>query len=58
MRSGGSRTGPLSARDLQALGLRDLASKLSTQADREVNFMIYDSVATAASRSPSVVLPK
>jgi hypothetical protein len=58
LRSGGTRTGPLSARDLQALGLKDLASKLSSQAGREVNFMIYDSAATASSRAPSVALPK
>ncbi|MCD7081648.1 hypothetical protein LRQ11_23715 [Pseudomonas sp. MAFF 311095] len=58
LRSGGSRTGPLSARDLQTLGLKDLSSKLSAQSGREVNFMIYESAATAASRAPSVVLPK
>ncbi|SEK72732.1 filamentous hemagglutinin [Atopomonas hussainii] len=58
LRSGGTRTGPLSARDLQALGLKDLASQLSARAGREVNFMIYDSAATAAGRAPSVVLPK
>ncbi|PQO97102.1 hypothetical protein C5612_29440 [Pseudomonas frederiksbergensis] len=58
VRSGGTRTGPLSARDLKALGLQDLASKLSSQAGREVNFMIYDSSAAATSRAPSVVLPK
>lgn len=58
LRSGGTRTGPLSGRDLQALGLKDLARKLSAQAGREVNFMIYDSAATAASRAPSLVLPK
>ncbi|WP_256381483.1 two-partner secretion domain-containing protein [Pseudomonas veronii] len=58
LRSGGTRTGPLSARDLQALGLKDFSSKMSAQAGREVNFMIYDSAATAASRAPSAVLPK
>ncbi|RPS36675.1 hypothetical protein IPC1008_27520 [Pseudomonas aeruginosa] len=58
LRSGGTRTGPLSGRDLQALGLKDLARKLSAQAGCEVNFMIYDSAATAASRAPSLVLPK
>jgi filamentous hemagglutinin len=58
LRSGGSRTGPLSARDLQTLGLKDLSSKLSAQSGREVNFMIYESAATAASLAPSVVLPK
>ncbi len=31
LRSGGTRTGPLSARDLQALGLKDLSSKMSAQ---------------------------
>lgn len=58
LRSCGTRTGPLSARDSRALGLKDLSSKLSVQAEREVNFMIYDSAATAASRAPSAVLPK
>jgi filamentous hemagglutinin len=58
LRSGGTRTGPLSARDLQALGLKDLASQLSSRAGREVNFMIYDSAATATGRAPSVALPK
>ncbi|TBU94778.1 hypothetical protein DNJ95_11180 [Stutzerimonas kirkiae] len=58
LRSGGARTGPLSARDLQALGLKDLASQLSSRAGREVNFMIYDSAATATGRAPSVALPK
>jgi len=58
LRSGGTCTGPLSARDLQALGLRDLASNLSSQAGREVNFMIYESSAAATSRAPSIVMPK
>lgn len=57
LRSGGTRTGPLSARDLRALGLRDLASQMGQQAGREVNFMIYNNPATAAQRAPSVVLP-
>lgn len=54
----GTRTGSLSARDLQALGLKDLSIKLSAQAGREVDFMIYESAATASSRAPGVVLPK
>lgn len=58
LRSGGTRTGPLSERDLQVLGLDSLASKLSAQAGRDVNFMIYDSAATATGRAPSLVLPK
>lgn len=43
---------------VQALGLKDLSTKLSAQAGHEVNFMIYDSAAIAASRAPSAVLPK
>ena len=58
LRSSGTRTGPLSARDLQALGLGDLAKELGGQAGREVNFMIYGSSTAATSRAPSIVLPK
>ncbi|WP_405048052.1 hemagglutinin repeat-containing protein [Rhizobium miluonense] len=58
LRSSGTRTGPLSARDLKALGLSDLAKELGGQAGREVNFMIYGSPTVATSRAPSIVLPK
>ncbi|WP_397458672.1 hypothetical protein AB3464_00500 [Pseudomonas asplenii] len=58
LRSGGRRTGPLAARDLKRLGLNGLADRLSRQAGREVNFMIFGSVALATSRAPSVILPK
>ncbi len=58
LRSGGTRTGPLTARDLQVLGLRDLANQMSKQAGREVNFMIYENVPAATNRSASMVLPK
>ena len=57
LRSGGTRTGPLTARDLRALGLRDLSIQMEQQVGREVNFMIYDNPATAAERAPSVTLP-
>lgn len=57
VRSGGTRTGPLSARDLEALGLTKFASEISTQAGREVNFMIYQSPAAAVQRAPSISLP-
>ena len=40
------------------LGLDSLASKLSAQAGRDVNFMIYGSATTATGRAPSLVLPK
>uniref|UniRef100_A0A0N5A100 DUF637 domain-containing protein n=1 Tax=Parastrongyloides trichosuri TaxID=131310 RepID=A0A0N5A100_PARTI len=58
LRSGGARTGPLSMRDLKALGLNDLASQLTKQAGRDVNFMIYGSTSSATSRAPSLILPK
>ena len=59
LRSGGTRTGPLTAAELEKLGLKDLAQQLSKQAGgREVNFMIFDTVETATGRSPSIVVPK
>ncbi|AKZ65475.1 hypothetical protein F506_17865 [Herbaspirillum hiltneri N3] len=57
LRSGGTRTGPLSAADLKSLGLQDLANQMSQQAGRDVNFMIYNSTASATQRAPSIVLP-
>lgn len=57
LRSGGTRTGPLSARDLRVLGLRDLSSQMGQQVGRQVNFMIYNDPATAIQRAPSVILP-
>ncbi|WP_283444226.1 hypothetical protein [Noviherbaspirillum suwonense] len=57
LRSGGTRTGPLSARDLRVLGLRDLSSQMGQQVGREVNFMIYNNSATAAQKAPSLTLP-
>ncbi|MDR6891032.1 MULTISPECIES: DUF637 domain-containing protein, partial [Variovorax] len=57
IRSGGTRTGPLSARDLQALGLSDMAAQLRHQTGREVNFMIYQNPASAVQRAPSIILP-
>lgn len=57
LRSGGTRTGPLTARDLRALGLRDLSNQMGRQVDREVNFMIYKDTATAIQKAPSVIFP-
>ncbi len=57
LRSDGIRTGPLTARDLRVLGLRDLSSQMGQQVRREVNFMIYKNSATAAQRVPGVILP-
>jgi len=43
LRSGGTRTGPLFAKELKALGLDKLQQALIKQAGRPVNFMIYES---------------
>jgi filamentous hemagglutinin len=56
LRSGGTRTGPLRASNLQRLGLSRLSSSLSESAGRPVNFMISGSLDTAISRAPSMVL--
>ncbi|EPC6966884.1 hypothetical protein PZS07_01120 [Providencia thailandensis] len=56
-RGGGIRTGPLSQRDLRKLGLDNLANEMSIKHGREVNFMIYESVPTATTRAPSIILP-
>ena len=57
LRSQGLRTGPLQAADLQRLGLSDLAQRLSSEAGRPVNFMIFGTKQAAVSRGPSTVLP-
>ena len=58
LRSNGTRTGPLGERDLQALGLKELAENMTRKVGRDVNFMIYDSPVTAYQRAPSIILPK
>jgi RHS repeat-associated protein len=58
LRGGGTRTAPLSTRNLDALGLRDLSNQLSRQVGREVNFMIYKEPAGALNRAPSIILPE
>jgi hypothetical protein len=57
LRGSGTRTGPLTARDLRALGLRDLSIQLSQQYGREVNFMIFNNTNTAIQRAPSIIIP-
>lgn len=39
------------------LGLKELSDRMSEQYGREVNFMIFDSIPTATSRAPSIILP-
>ncbi len=41
LRGAGTRTGPLTASELKALGLEKTAAELSKQSGRPVNFMIY-----------------
>jgi RHS repeat-associated protein len=57
LRSGGTRTGPLTAPELEQLGLSGVAGDLSQMAGRPVNFMVFQSAEVAMSRSPSIVLP-
>jgi RHS repeat-associated protein len=57
LRSKGVRTAPLKPIHLEKLGLTDLVSLLSSQARRPVNFMIFDSTATATAKAPSIFVP-
>lgn len=57
LRSAGTRTGPLSAAQVQQLGLGSLQQSLSQMAGRPVNFMIYGDAAAAAARAPSIPIP-
>jgi filamentous hemagglutinin len=58
LRQGGTRTGPLTQRDLAALGLREMANQMSKQAGRPVNFMVFQAPAAAIERAPSIPLPR
>ena len=57
LRSGGLRTGPLTAADLQRLGLSRMAAELSVSAGRPVTFMIFESSTAATARVPSILAP-
>jgi hypothetical protein len=56
LRGGGVRTGPLKGGQLAKLGLADLQSDLSEVAGRPVNFMIFNTIDSAISRSPSIMV--
>lgn len=58
LRGGGVRTGPLTAAQVQQLGLSELQGQLSAAAGRPVNFMVYRSAADAAARSTSIAVPR
>jgi filamentous hemagglutinin len=57
LRGGGIRTGPLTDKQLEMLGLLDLAEELSRTAGRPVKFMIYESIEAAVERGPSLLVP-
>jgi hypothetical protein len=57
LRSAGTRTGPLSAVEVESLGLTAVRGELSAMAGREVNFMIYRDIDQAVSRGPSTGVP-
>ncbi|MFD9303023.1 RHS repeat-associated core domain-containing protein [Streptomyces sp. NPDC060048] len=57
IRGGGTRTEPLKPEHLQQMGLSQLRAELTKQAGRPVNFMVYDSAASAAARGPSIFAP-
>lgn len=58
LRQGGMRTGPLNDRQLEQLGLTNLANELSNLVGRPVVFMIYRSIEEAVNRGPSIIVPK
>lgn len=58
LRGKGTRTGVIQTKQLEALGLTDLAKAASLQAGREVNFVIFNSAENAVNRAPSIIFPK
>jgi hypothetical protein len=57
LRSGGTRTGPLTEDQLRQLGLFELTGQLSREAGRDVGFMIYESPAAVIRRGPAIMIP-
>lgn len=57
LRSGATRTGPLTERNLKQLNLFDLSQQSRVEAGRPVNFMIFSSKEAAVQRSPSLLFP-
>ncbi len=57
LRADGVRTGPLTDRDLAALGLRELRDLLRGSAGRKVAFMIYEDLDQALKRAGGIVVP-
>ncbi len=57
LRSGGTRTPPLTLRHLDAMGLTDVVDDLNVAAGRDVSLMVYRSVEDVAVRGPFVAWP-
>jgi hypothetical protein len=57
LRSGGTRTAPLSKAQLEALGLKALGEELARASGRSIRFMLYRSIDAAAVRRPSIMVP-
>ncbi|HEV8650181.1 MAG TPA: hypothetical protein VG276_12415 [Actinomycetes bacterium] len=57
LRSGGTRTAPLTGAQLDALGLKRLGNELARLTGRPVGFMVYQSIEAAAVRRPSIMVP-
>jgi len=51
MKTDPNRIGPLNDAQLEYLGLKSIADKMSAQAGREVNFMLYESLSEALRRA-------
>lgn len=59
LRSGGTRTGPLTPEQIDQLGLSDMHAQLEEMAGgREVNFMVHQDIDDALDRSPSMLVPR
>ena len=56
-REGGSRTGPLSERQMRDLGLVDIWRQSEREAGRDVSFMVYQSIDSVTRRGPSRPIP-
>ena len=53
-RADGVSTGPLSQRDLNRLGLREIIKNASAETGRAVHIMIFRTIEEAAGRKPTI----
>jgi len=57
LRSGGTRTAPLTDAQLREMGLKALSNALARLTGRPIGFMVYQSIEAAALRRPSIIVP-